>query len=86
MEIKPLLIFLFLVSLILGHVGGYYLVRYSRARGLNDFVPLGLSCFFLFLFGIADVILRQWYIHPAGFGILMGTIMFLAAREEDDQA
>jgi hypothetical protein len=79
-------IVLFILSLILGHVGGFYLVRYTRSRRLNDFVALGLSCVALFVLGIADVILRQWYIHPAGFGILMGTIMFLAEKREKEKS
>lgn len=83
MNITAPLVILFILSLVLGHVGGFYLVKWSRSRGMNDFVPLGLSCVGLFVFGIADVILRQWFIHPAGFGILMGTIMFLAERRDD---
>jgi uncharacterized protein YneF (UPF0154 family) len=85
-EITALFIFLFVLSLILGHVGGYLLVRFTRSRGLNDFVALGTSCAALFFLGIADVILRRWYIHPAGFGVLMGTIMFLAEKQKKKES
>jgi hypothetical protein len=85
-EINALFVVLFALSLILGHVAGYYLVRFTRARKLNDFVALGTSCLALFALGVADVFLRRWYIHPAGFGILMGTIMFLAEKRKKEES
>jgi hypothetical protein len=86
MHLEPLFVVLFALSLILGHVGGYYLVRFTRSRKLNDFVALGTSCAALFVLGVADVILRQWYIHPAGFGVLMGTLMFLGGTTEEEES
>jgi hypothetical protein len=68
--------FLFLVG---GHVAGYFLVRSTRRRRLNDFVAIGLACLGLALCGVSDIFLDVWYVHAAGFGLLMGTIMFLAS-------
>ena len=77
---------LYIVFLILGHAGGYVLVRFTRARRLNDFVALGSSCAALFVFGVADAFLQQWYIHAAGFGIVMGTVIFLSSSLGKDES
>ena len=69
----------FFVCLVAGHVAGYFLVRFTRRRRLNDFVAIGLSCVGLALAGVSDIFLDVWFVHAAGFGILMGTVAFLAS-------
>lgn len=70
---------LFFAFLLAGHALGYPIVRGTRSRGWNDFAAIMLSCLGLALGGLADVFLDVWYIHPLGFGVLMGTVMFLAS-------
>jgi len=70
---------LFFVFLLAGHVLGYPIVRLTRGRRWNDFVAIMVSCLGLAAGGLADVFLDVWYIHPLGFGVLMGTVMFLAS-------
>ncbi len=67
-----------------GHGLGYFIVRFSRDRGFNDFVAIMLGCAGLTAAGLADVVFNVNYVHAAGFGVLMGTIVFLAADSRKD--
>jgi hypothetical protein len=69
----------FFVFLVAGHVAGYTIVRFTRRRRWNDFVAVLGGCFGLSLAGLSDLVFHVWYVHAAGFGVLMGTVMFLAS-------
>lgn len=68
--------FCFLVG---GHAAGYGIVLFARRRGWNDFQAVAAGCIGLVVGGLADLVFHRWYIHAAGFGVLMGTVMFLAS-------
>jgi len=71
---------LYAVFLVLGHVVGYYVVVLCRGRGYHDFVAVSLGCLGLCLFGVADVVFGVSYVHAAGFGVLMATLVTLASN------